>query len=91
MKALSLVASLAYLSTLIKSQSLSECLSGEDAVIDEDISTLNWSQSYRMRLDAGDSCYYMAFMTSKVEWADDAFITVKTQTYRHPVGSETEC
>ena len=71
--------------------SLSECLSGEDATKTEDLSTPNWPASYRFRLDPGDSCYYLAHMTVKVDWESSQHITVKTQTYRHPVGSEVEC
>ena len=70
--------------------SLSECLTGEDATI-RDISSMNWSSAYELALDAGDSCYHTTFSTSYAWWEDSQAITVKTQNFRHPAGSETEC
>ena len=70
--------------------SLSECMSGEDADI-KDISTNNWSASYELTLDPGDSCYHVTFSQSYAWWASSEQITVKTQNYVHPVGSQDEC
>ena len=70
--------------------SLSECLSGEDAQI-SDISTVDWTAAYRLKLDPGDACYHTTFTTSYAWWESNQAITVKTQNYRHPAGSETEC
>ena len=81
---------LAALAAFTRSQSLSECLSGEDAEV-TDLSSNNWSASYSLRLDPGDSCYYVTFMTSYAWWFETQQITVKTQNYRHPSGSEIEC
>ena len=70
--------------------SLSECTSGEDAEI-TDISSTQWPASYSLRIDPGDSCYYTTFMSSYVWWHSSQDIQVRTQTYEHPVGSNTPC
>ena len=70
--------------------SLSECIEGEDAEI-TDISSTQWPASYSLKLDAGDSCYYTTFMSSYAWWHSSQEIQVRTQTYEHPVGSESEC
>ena len=57
--------------------SLSECLTGEDAAI-TDISTVDWTAAYSLKLDAGDSCYHTTFTTSYAWWHSDQAITVKT-------------
>ena len=70
--------------------SLSECLTGEDATI-TDISTVDWTAAYSLKLDPGDACYHTTFTTSYAWWHSSQAINVKTQNYRHPTGSETEC
>ena len=70
--------------------SLSECLTGEDATI-TDISSMDWTAAFELKLDAGDSCWHVTFTTSYAWWHSSQAITVKTQNYRHPAGSETEC
>ena len=70
--------------------SLSECLSGEDALI-EDISTLQWPHAYSFKIDLGDSCYYTTFHDSYAWWHSSQEIQVRTQIYEHPTGSLDEC
>ena len=57
--------------------SLSECLTGEDAAI-TDISTVDWTAAYSLKLDAGDACYHTTFTTSYAWWHSGQAITVKT-------------
>ena len=70
--------------------SLSECLTGEDATI-TDISTVDWTAAYELKLDPGDACWHTTFTTSYAWWHASQSVDVKTQNYRHPTGSETEC
>ena len=57
--------------------SLSECLSGEDAEI-TDISSINWTAAYSLKMDPGDACYHVTFTTSYAFWESNQSITVKT-------------
>ena len=92
-KSAAIMAALSLISTKVEAQdlgSLSECMTGEDAIV-RDISSIDWSASYELTLDPGDSCYHTTFSTSYAWWHESQAITTKMQTYRHPAGSETEC
>ena len=47
-----------------------ECISrtDNDANVYEDISSLSWPKAYRINLDPGDECWYLANMTSYATW-----------------------
>ena len=69
--------------------SLSECLTEEDVTL-VDISTVQYSMSWEMTLDPGDSCWYLTFNTAYATWDSDSDISVKYQTYRPPFGDTEE-
>lgn len=54
-----------------KKGSLSECFSGEDATLIEDVSNEDFPVSWKMLVDAGDTCTHLIFGGSYVTWADD--------------------
>ena len=55
--------------------SLSECLTEEDATL-VDISTVQYSMSWEMTIDPGDSCWYLTFNTAYATWDSDADVNV---------------
>ena len=74
-----------------KKGSLSECFTGEDATLIEDISNEDFPVSWKMLVDAGDTCTHLIFGASYLTWAKDQNISVRIQTYRHPAGDEVKC
>ena len=70
--------------------SLSECLSEEDVAL-VDISTIQYSMSWEMTIEPGDSCYHLTFASVYATWERDADISVKYQTYRQPMNTEEAC
>ena len=70
--------------------SLSECLSEEDVAL-VDISTIQYSMSWEMTIEPGDSCYHLTFASVYASWQRDADISVKYQTYRQPMNTEEAC
>ena len=69
--------------------SLSECMTGEDATL-TDISTRNYSASWQMEVDPGDSCWYITFNSAYADWDASQDISVKYQKYRPPFGDQGE-
>ena len=55
-----------------------------------DISTVDYSMSWEVILDPGDSCWYETHATAFAKWDRDQEISVKYQTYRPPFGDTEE-
>ena len=75
--------------TVYAAGSLSECLTEEDVTL-VDISTTQYSMSWEMTIDSGDSCWYLTFNTAYATWDQDSEVSVKYQTYRPPYGDTEE-
>ena len=56
------------------------CLDGRLTNTKEDISSINWPESWRFNLDAGDSCWFLARMVSYAFWEDSDDITTKIES-----------
>ena len=70
--------------------SFSRCLDEEDVrMVRED--TTNFSMSWYMSLDPGDSCYHETHAAAYIYWRDDMEIEVRTATYRPPREDESKC
>ena len=88
-KTITFAAALAAMSTNVNAiGSFSECLTQEDVTL-TDISNVDYSMSWEMALDPGDSCWYLTFNTAYANWPEGTDVSVKYQTYRLPFG-ETE-
>ena len=66
--------------------SLGKCLDQEEAEL-IDISTVNYSMSWEVTLDPGDSCWHETQASAFATWEDGTDISVMVKSYRPPFGA----